>query len=160
LGRGILQFPLTFTPDHRSRSGDSAPEASEHRPVINQDLPPPASIWPILPDGCGHRELSAISPTTQKKSGRHVTEEGLPVETFGGLIEDLGTLVKNVIQAGKDTAERFSMLTRKHASSTKSLGPPGCEPESPRWAQSDPALSKKAKKHCLQHLALLFGLEA
>jgi len=34
------------------------------------------------------------------------------IQTFRGLIEDLGTLVKNVMQAGEDTAARFSMLTQ------------------------------------------------
>lgn len=54
---------------------------------------------------------SVASPTTQKKARLHVTEEGLSVQTFGGLLEDLGTLVRNVMQAGKDTAARFAMLT-------------------------------------------------
>ena len=54
---------------------------------------------------------AVASPTTQKKARLHVTEEGLPVQTFGGLIEDLGTLVRNVMQAGGDKAARFAMLT-------------------------------------------------
>ncbi len=55
---------------------------------------------------------SVASKTTQKKAALHKTEEGLPIQTFRGLIEDLGTLVKNVMQAGEDTAARFSMLTQ------------------------------------------------
>ena len=51
------------------------------------------------------------SKATRKKAGSHRTEEGLPVQTFGGLLEDLGTLVKNVMQAGKDETARFTMLT-------------------------------------------------
>ena len=54
---------------------------------------------------------AVASKTTQKKARLHVTEEGLPVQTFGGLLEDLGTLVKNVMQAGKEKVTRFSMLT-------------------------------------------------
>ena len=54
---------------------------------------------------------SVASKTTQKKAALHKTEEGLPIQTFRGLIEDLGTLVKNVMQAGKDELARFTMLT-------------------------------------------------
>ena len=64
---------------------------------------------------------SVASPTTQKKARLHVTEEGLPVQTFGGLIEDLGTLVKNVMQAGKETAARFAMLTTSTPLQKKAL---------------------------------------
>ena len=55
---------------------------------------------------------SVPSKATSKKAALHKTEEGLSIQTFGGLIEDLGTLVKNVMQAGEDTAARFSMLTQ------------------------------------------------
>ena len=61
------------------------------------------------------------SPTTQKKARLHVTVEGLPVKTFGGLIEDLGTLVRNVMQAGGDTAARFAMLTESTPFQQKAL---------------------------------------
>ncbi len=64
---------------------------------------------------------AVASPTTQKKARLHVTEEGLPVQTFGGLIEDLGTLVKNVMQAGKDTTSRFFMLTESTPFQKKAL---------------------------------------
>lgn len=64
---------------------------------------------------------SVASPTTQKKARLHVTEEGLPVQTFGGLLEDLGTLVRNVMQAGKDTAARFAMLTTSTPFQQKAL---------------------------------------
>ncbi len=64
---------------------------------------------------------AVASPTTQKKARLHVTAEGLPVQTFGGLIEDLGTLVKNVMQAGKDTTARFFMLTESTPFQKKAL---------------------------------------
>lgn len=60
-------------------------------------------------------------PTTQKKARLYVTEEGLPVQTFGGLIEDLGTLLKNVMQAGKGEAACFSMLTESTPLQQKAL---------------------------------------
>ena len=64
---------------------------------------------------------AVASPTTRKKARLHVTEEELPVQTFGGLIEDLGTLVRNVIQAGKDTTSRFFMLTESTPFQKKAL---------------------------------------
>ena len=64
---------------------------------------------------------AVASKTTQKKARLHVTEEGLPVQTFGGLLEDLGTLVKNVMQAGKEKATRFSMLTESTPLQQKAL---------------------------------------
>ena len=64
---------------------------------------------------------AVASPTTRKKARLHVTEEGLPVQTFGGLIEDLGTLLRNVMQAGGDTAARFAMLTESTPFQQKAL---------------------------------------
>ncbi|AFS52560.1 IS1634 family transposase [Leptospirillum ferriphilum] len=61
------------------------------------------------------------SKATRKKAGSHRTEEGLPVQTFGGLLEDLGTLVKNVMQAGKDETARFTMLTASTPLQQKAL---------------------------------------
>ncbi len=61
------------------------------------------------------------SKATRKKAGSHRTEEGLPVQTFGGLLEDLGTLVKNVMQAGKDEAAHFTMLTASTPLQQKAL---------------------------------------
>ena len=40
------------------------------------------------------------------------TSDELPVQTFRGLIDDLGTLVKNMMQAGKGEGACFAMLTR------------------------------------------------
>jgi hypothetical protein len=52
------------------------------------------------------------SPATQKKAQTHRTEEGLPVQRFRSLLEDLGTLTKNVMRTGKEPATEFSMRTR------------------------------------------------
>ena len=67
-------------------------------------------------DGAEKARKDIVSPAvpseaTKKKAVSHRTEENLPVQTFGGLIKDLGTLVKNVMQAGKNESARFSMLT-------------------------------------------------
>ena len=61
------------------------------------------------------------SKATRKKAGTHRTEEGLPVQTFRGLLENLGTLVKNVMQTGKDESACFSMLTRSTLLQQKAL---------------------------------------
>ncbi|WP_053765477.1 IS1634 family transposase [Leptospirillum ferriphilum] len=61
------------------------------------------------------------SEATQKKACSHRTEENLPVQTFGELIEDLGTLVKNVMQAGKNEAASFTMLTTSTSFQQKAL---------------------------------------
>lgn len=71
---------------------------------------------------------AVASKTTQKKVRLHVTEEGLPVQIFGGLLEDLGTLVKNVMQAGKEKATRFSMLTESTPFQQKTLELLGVSP--------------------------------
>ena len=64
---------------------------------------------------------SVPSKKTAKKALTHRTEEDLPVQTFGGLMEDLGTLVKNVMQAGKDVATRFTMMTNPTPLQQKAL---------------------------------------
>ena len=59
--------------------------------------------------------------TTRKKARTHRTEEGFPVQTFGGLLDDLGTLVKNMMQAGKDEGACFAVLTRSPPFQQKAL---------------------------------------
>ena len=58
-------------------------------------------------EGAAEERKDIVSPAvpseaTEKKARPHRTSDGLPVQTFGGLLDDLGTLVKNMMQAGKD----------------------------------------------------------
>jgi hypothetical protein len=61
------------------------------------------------------------SEAARKKASSRRTEANLPLQTFGGLIEDLGTLVKNVMQAGKDESARFSISTTSTPFQKKAL---------------------------------------
>ena len=84
-------------------------------------------------DGAKNARPDIVSPAvasrkTQKKARLHATEEGLPVQTFGGLLEDLGTLVRNVMQSGKDKAARFAMLTKSTPFQQKALELLGVSP--------------------------------
>ena len=84
-------------------------------------------------DGAKNARPDIVSPAvasrkTQKKARLHATEEGLPVQTFGGLLEDLGTLVRNVMQTGKDKAARFAMLTKSTPFQQKALELLGVSP--------------------------------
>ena len=77
-------------------------------------------------EGAAQKRTDIVSPAvssdaTQKKACTHRTEEGLPVQTFGGLLDDLGTLVKNMMQAGKDEGACFAMLTRSTPLQQKAL---------------------------------------
>ena len=77
-------------------------------------------------EGAAQKRTDIVSPAvssdaTQKKACTHRTEEGLPVQTFGGLLDDLGTLVKNMMQAGKDEGACFAMLTRSTPFQQKAL---------------------------------------
>ena len=77
-------------------------------------------------EGAAQKRTDIVSPAvssdaTQKKASTHRTEEGLPVQTFGGLLGDLGTLVKNMMQAGKDEGACFAMLTRSTPFQQKAL---------------------------------------
>ena len=49
------------------------------------------------------------------------TSDDLPVQTFRGLLGDLGTFVKNMMQAGKDEGACFAMLTRSTPFQQKAL---------------------------------------
>ena len=64
---------------------------------------------------------SVSSDAAQKKACTHRTSDDLPVQTFGGLLDDLGTLVKNMMQAGKDEGACFAMLTRSTPFQQKAL---------------------------------------
>ncbi len=84
-------------------------------------------------EGAKNARPDIVSPAvaswkTQKKARLHATEEGLPVQTFGGLLEDLGTLVRNVMQSGKDKATRFAMLTKSTPFQQKALEILGVSP--------------------------------
>ena len=84
-------------------------------------------------EGARNERPDIVSPAvasrkTQKKARLHATEEGLPVQTFGGLLEDLGTLVKNVMQTGTDKATRFAMLTKSTPFQQKALELLGVSP--------------------------------
>ncbi|MCL4485140.1 MAG: IS1634 family transposase [Nitrospirae bacterium] len=84
-------------------------------------------------DGAKNARPDIVSPAvasqkTRKKARLHATEEGLPVQTFGGLLEDLGTLVRNVMQSGKDKAARFAMLTKSTPFQQKALELLGVSP--------------------------------
>ena len=77
-------------------------------------------------EGAAQKRTDIVSPAvssdaTQKKACTHRTEEGLPVQTFGGLLDDLGTLVKNMMQAGKDEGACFAILTRSTPFQQKAL---------------------------------------
>lgn len=56
------------------------------------------------------------------------TSDELPVQTFRGLIDDLGTLVKNMMQAGKGEGACFAMLTRSTPFQQKALDLLGVAP--------------------------------
>ena len=71
---------------------------------------------------------AVTSRKIQKKARLHATEEGLPVQTFGRLLEDLETLVRNVMQSGKDKAARFAMLTKSTPFQQKALELLGVSP--------------------------------
>ena len=77
-------------------------------------------------EGAARERKDIVSPAVpskkaQKKAVLHRTEEDLPVQSFGGLIEDLGTLVRNVMQAGKDDSARFALLTTSTPLQQKAL---------------------------------------
>jgi hypothetical protein len=77
-------------------------------------------------EGAARERKDVVSPAVpskkaQKKAGAHRTEGDLPVQTFGGLLEDLGTLVRNVMQAGKDDSARFALLTTSTPLQQKAL---------------------------------------
>ena len=84
-------------------------------------------------EGAEEERQDIVSPAvpseaTRKKAGTHRTSEGLSVQTFGGLLENLGTLVKNVMQTGKDEAARFTMLTASTPLQQKALELLGVSP--------------------------------
>ena len=77
-------------------------------------------------EGAAQKRTDIVSPAvssdaTQKKACTHRTSDDLPVQTFGGLLDDLGTLVKNMMQAGKDEGACFTMLTRSTPFQQKEL---------------------------------------
>ena len=61
------------------------------------------------------------SDATEKKSCTHRTSDDFPAQPFGELLDDLGPLVKNMMQAGKDEGVGFAMLTRNTLLQQKSL---------------------------------------
>ncbi|WP_148274318.1 IS1634 family transposase [Leptospirillum ferriphilum] len=77
-------------------------------------------------EGADRERPDIVSPAVpseaaRKKASSRRTEANLPLQTFGGLIEDLGTLVKNVMQAGKDESARFSISTTSTPFQKKAL---------------------------------------
>ena len=77
-------------------------------------------------EGAAKERQDIVSPAVpseaaRKKASFHRTDTDLPLQTFGGLIEDLGTLVRNVMQAGKEESARFSLLTTSTPFQKKTL---------------------------------------
>ncbi len=73
-------------------------------PLLFRDEDPPARVDPVGPRG---RSAGALA-----KERDHATPEGLPVGSFGGLMDELRTLTRNrVVPAGLDEAAAFDLLS-------------------------------------------------
>jgi len=55
---------------------------------------------------------SVPSDKTRKKAETHRSEEGVPVQSFRSLLDDLGTLTRNVVRTGNENVAEFVMLAR------------------------------------------------
>ena len=72
-------------------------------PLTYTDEHPPARANPVAP--------ATRSTTADRKAARHTTTEDLPVRSFRGLLEHLGTLTRSTITIGDRTFDKISTPT-------------------------------------------------
>jgi hypothetical protein len=85
-------------------------------PLTYTDEHPPARANPVAP--------ATRSTTADRKAARHTTTEDLPVRSFRGLLEHLGTLTRNTITIGDRTFDKISTPTETQQRAFNLLGAP------------------------------------
>ncbi len=85
-------------------------------PLTYTDEHPPARANPVAP--------STRSTTADRKAARHTTTEDLPVRSFRGLLEHLGTLTRSTITIGDRTFDKISTPTETQQRAFNLLGTP------------------------------------
>jgi DDE family transposase len=85
-------------------------------PLTYTDEHPPARANPVAP--------ATRSTTADRKAARHTTTDDLPVRSFRGLLEHLGTLTRNTIAIGDRTFDKISTPTETQQRAFNLLGAP------------------------------------
>ena len=85
-------------------------------PLTYTDEHPPARANPVAP--------ATRSTTADRKAARHTTTDHLPVRSFRGLLEHLGTLTRNTITIGDRTFDKISTPTETQQRAFNLLGAP------------------------------------
>ena len=85
-------------------------------PLTYTDEHPPARANPVAP--------ATRSTTADRKAGRHTTTEDLPVRSFRGLLEHLGTLTRSTITIGDRAFDKISTPTETQQRAFNLLGAP------------------------------------
>jgi hypothetical protein len=85
-------------------------------PLTYTDEHPPARANPVAP--------ATRSTTADRKAARHTTTEDLPVRSFRGLLEHLGTLTRSTITIGDRTFDKISTPTETQQRAFNLLGAP------------------------------------
>ncbi len=85
-------------------------------PLTYTDEHPPARANPVAP--------ATRSTTADRKAARHTTTEDLPVRSFRGLLEHLGTLTRSTITIGDRTFDKISTPTETQQRAFNLLGTP------------------------------------
>ena len=85
-------------------------------PLTYTDEHPPARANPVAP--------ATRSTTADRKAARHTTTDDLPVRSFRGLLEHLGTLTRNTITIGDRTFDKISTPTETQQRAFNLLGAP------------------------------------
>jgi hypothetical protein len=82
-------------------------------PLLFDDEQPPRSVSPVAP---AQRSAQALT-----KAHRKQRPDGMPVQSFQGLLQDLATLAKNRIQPKAEGAVAFDVLTQPTALHRRAL---------------------------------------
>jgi len=85
-------------------------------PLTYTDEHPPTRANPVAP--------ATRSAHADRKAARHTTADHLPVRSFRGLLEHLGTLTRNTITIGDRTFDRISAPTETQHRAFDLLGAP------------------------------------
>ena len=85
-------------------------------PLTYTDEHPPARANPVAP--------ATRSTTADRKAARHTTTEDLPVRSFRGLLEHLGTLTRSTITIGDRAFDKISTPTETQQRAFNLLGAP------------------------------------
>jgi hypothetical protein len=85
-------------------------------PLTYTDEHPPARANPVAP--------ATRSTTADRKAARHTTTEDLPVRSFRGLLEHLGTLTRSTITISDRTFDKISTPTETQQRAFNLLGAP------------------------------------